>query len=372
MEHETLLADMYKKRNNLDDFLDFFKHRQKFYPEVVIDVGVAQGTPELYTAFPKAHILLVEPLQEFEPYLQTIHAAYEHVSIERVAAGSTSGTMTISVHPDLVGSSLYKEAEGSDVNGIERLIEVKTLDEIYAKHVKGKKEVLLKIDVQGAELDVLKGATELLADVEAVVLEVSLHRFFIGGADFADVIAYMKSIGFVSYDLFGFMNRPYDGSLAQVDIAFVKEGGRFKAESCFATPEQRKILNHTLKNVQSDAARSVADRTRIDFSKKFNNLYTHIDTLMETDETYIIYGHGTVGKTLYTMMQGKALAFVDLKSETLLEGEIEKGNIYSPESLKNIQESKIIISVLGREEQIEKDLVNRFGVDKNRLIWLKV
>lgn len=372
LEHESLLSDMYKKRNKLDDFLEYLKTRQKFYPEVIVDVGVAHGTPELYTTYPKSQIILVEPLQEFEPHMLAIQSAYENVIIERVAAGSASGTMTICVHPDLVGSSVYKEAEESDVNGIERIIDVKTLDEIYVGHIEGKKEVLLKIDVQGAELDVLRGAKRVLEDVEVIVLEVSLHRFFIGGADFSDVVAHMKGIGYVPYDIFGFMNRPYDGSLAQVDMAFVKENGRFKEINYFATPEQREILNHTLQNMKGDGARTVADRIRIDFSQKFNNLYRHIDTLMEADERYVIYGHGTVGKTLFGIMAPKAIAFIDKQSDKIAAGEIERGGVYSLESLKNIRYDKIIISVLGREEEIEQDLVSRFGIDKNRMVWLKV
>jgi hypothetical protein len=38
----------------------------------------------------------------------------------------------------------------------------------------------------------------------------------------------MKDRGFVAYDLFGAHTRPLDGALAQVDIVFVKERGRFR------------------------------------------------------------------------------------------------------------------------------------------------
>lgn len=34
------------------------------YPKTVIDIGVAQGTPELYSAFPNVRFLLVEPMEE--------------------------------------------------------------------------------------------------------------------------------------------------------------------------------------------------------------------------------------------------------------------------------------------------------------------
>ena len=40
--------------------------------ETVVDVGVAYGTPALYTAFPDAYFFLFEPVAEFEPHLKSI------------------------------------------------------------------------------------------------------------------------------------------------------------------------------------------------------------------------------------------------------------------------------------------------------------
>ena len=46
--------------------------RLGFRPQTVIDVGVADGTFELYRAFPNAKHLLIEPLEEFKPALERI------------------------------------------------------------------------------------------------------------------------------------------------------------------------------------------------------------------------------------------------------------------------------------------------------------
>ena len=98
---------------------------------------------------------------------------------------------------------------------------------------------IVKVDVQGAELQVLDGASTTLKDAELVILEVSFFRFADGFPEFYDVIDYMKKRGFVAYEVFGGHNRPLDGARTQVDIAFVKEDGRFRSSHVWATPEQR-------------------------------------------------------------------------------------------------------------------------------------
>ena len=46
------------QRNNLYQALTFLK-KKKFYPETIIDVGVAKGTKPLYVKFPKSYFLLI-------------------------------------------------------------------------------------------------------------------------------------------------------------------------------------------------------------------------------------------------------------------------------------------------------------------------
>lgn len=140
--------------------------------------------------------------------------------------------MEIGVTPDLAGSSLLLS------KGEKREVPVVTLDGICRERsLKG--PYVVKADVQGAELQVLDGASSTLKDAELVILEVSFFRFQDGFPAFYDVIYYMKKCGFVAYEVFGGHNRPLDGARAQADIAFVKEDGRFRGSHAWATPEQK-------------------------------------------------------------------------------------------------------------------------------------
>ena len=156
-------------------------------------------------------------------------------------AGAQAGNITINVHPQLYGSSTLNESEGSLADGVPREIPLVVLDDV-CREKNLKAPYLLKVDVQGAELNVLDGCRKLLEDTEAVILEVSLFQFFVGGPQLYDVVSYMKERGFVTYDIFGGYIRPLDGALAQVDMVFVKENGQFRKSNFFATPEQRKQL----------------------------------------------------------------------------------------------------------------------------------
>lgn len=209
-----------------------------FHPRTVIDVGAASQTAELYEEYPKADILLIEPLVEFEPSLRKICEKYSAQYV-LAAAGERPGAATLNVHPDRFGSSLLKEEEGPAVDGEPRQVPVITIDDACGERsLKG--PYLIKVDVQGAELQVLAGARQTLFNTEVIILEVSLFGLMIGGPQFYGVISQMKSYGFVVYDIYGLTYRPFDGALAQVDMVFVRDPGRFRESHVFSTPEKRR------------------------------------------------------------------------------------------------------------------------------------
>jgi len=227
-------------RTSLAGVLDHVKSLG-FQPQTVIDVGVAYGTFELYERFPDANHLLVEAVSECEDFLKEICRKYKAQYV-LAAAGKKPGTIIINVHPGIQGSSILKEAEGSYADGIPREIPMVTIDDLCSeRNLKG--SYLIKIDVQGAELDVLDGAKNVIKDTEMILLEVSLFEFMVNSPQFYDVVTYMKDQGFVVYDIFCGWTRPLDGALAQVDMAFVKENGRFRQSNSYATKEQRQKMN---------------------------------------------------------------------------------------------------------------------------------
>jgi FkbM family methyltransferase len=195
--------------------------KPEFGPATVIDVGVARGTPNLYDAFPEAHLVLIEPLSEFEEDLQRI-ARRRGGEYVLGAVGAAPGRAEIHIDPRMLFTSSMLVNEWlppSEREALERReIEVTTLDALRAE--RGWKAPFgLKIDVEGYEHRVIEGAGELLGDTQFVIAEVSVTRPFVDGISFADFIGLMDRRGFAVYDLLDGLKRG-NGGVEFVDVMF--------------------------------------------------------------------------------------------------------------------------------------------------------
>ena len=211
-----------------------------FEPASVVDVGVAWGTPELYDAFPRARYLLVEPLDGYTEALEQLKQKLD-ADYVLAAAGPEPGTITMNVHRAPTLSSTLGHWKGHDDGGTAREVPVVRIDDLVAERdMQG--PFVVKVDVEGAELNVLAGATATLERTEVVLLEVNLFQFLPGQPQLHDVVAYMKDHGFVTYDFYGGHLRLLDGALAMVNMVFVREDGRFRESHDFATEKQAREM----------------------------------------------------------------------------------------------------------------------------------
>jgi FkbM family methyltransferase len=195
-------------------FFEALKERG-FIPDTIIDVGVAWGTSDLYDAFPSASYILVEPLREFRQALQALSKKLE-ARVINAAAGTAPGKIAMHVEALPSNSSTFAGLVGNKVASYD--VEVVRLDQVIEL---GRGTTLLKVDVQGAELQVVEGCTGILDRIDMAILEASLITQQEGVPEFGDVIAYMNGKGFVLYGIIGGVNRPLDHASAQVDLVFV-------------------------------------------------------------------------------------------------------------------------------------------------------
>lgn len=205
----------------------FLRHigRAGLTPVSVFDIGVAEGTPWLYRAFPAAQYVLVDPTRESLPYMRKWARRLE-AEIWNFALGDASTVMTINVRPSIGGSTFFEEVGGCELKGRYE-VEVKRLDEVAGEIAR---PALCKIDVQGAELSVLRGMGERLGDFDIVIVESSFIATLQGTPEFPEVVQYMAENGWVPYDIVRISRRPLDEALAQVDVAFVPEDSRLRAD----------------------------------------------------------------------------------------------------------------------------------------------
>ena len=216
-------------------------------PQTVIDVGAAYGdwSANASRHFPSARFLLVEPLTEFSELLERRARELSDAVLVGAVAGDTTGSATLHVHADLVGTSLHDEP---GLSSEERVVEMTTVDQVVVDH-DARGPFVMKLDVQGAELEVLRGAISTLAQTQLVQLESSLFPFYEGSSDVVGVLTHMRSAGFVLYDIVDLSYRPLDGALAQVDLFFVPESSPLREHHEYATSTQRRSADESLRSL---------------------------------------------------------------------------------------------------------------------------
>jgi FkbM family methyltransferase len=202
-----------------------YLRRLGFRPRTIIDVGVAHGTPQLYAAFPDAQLILVEPLSEYFEGIARLLERRGGVHIP-AAAGSIEGELELQVQPRWTERSSHYSLNPLERTGdtlTPRRVRVTTIDRIIADHA-FPEPFGLKIDTEGAELEVIRGAAATLARTLFVIAEVGvLHNRFEGSYSFAQFIAAMDQAGFEVCDLLG-IGRAASSQVVDVDLVFQRRG----------------------------------------------------------------------------------------------------------------------------------------------------
>jgi FkbM family methyltransferase len=165
----------------------------------VLDVGAHFGEFALVASrrFPGARIVCVEPLPAAQA---TLRAVVPHVEVLPFAAAAVAGPRAFHVSRASAASSLLPltAALTSAFPGTEAAAEVEVdarpLDELLDASALDR-PVLLKIDVQGGELDVLRGAERVLEVVDAALVECSFVELYQGQALAPEVIDFLRVRG---------------------------------------------------------------------------------------------------------------------------------------------------------------------------------
>ena len=199
---------------------------------VALDGGAHVGdwAEELKEVYPHAQVLMVEPREEVQGELESLAKRLPGLRAAKTLLGATEGTLDLHEH---AGQSSVLDNSGGQPFGKIVAHPVTTIDRLFETTGLPLPD-LIKLDLQGFELEALKGAPAAIAHAEAVLLEVSFLAFQQGQPIVGDVVAFMDRAGFQVYDIFALAHRPLDGALAQGDFLFVKKTSKLVADRRWA------------------------------------------------------------------------------------------------------------------------------------------
>ena len=202
-----------------------------FSPRRVIDVGACRGewTELALAAFPGARVLAVEARVEEGAALQDVWVRHPgQVEVALALLGATEDpAVPFHVMSSGTGSSVLPEESNVPRSAV--LSPMTTLDALTAGGEFASCD-LLKLDVQGYELEVLRGATRLLSSVQVIVMEVATWPYNRGAPLLHEVLPALHREGFVTLDLAGAIRRPGDRVLLQLDLVLARERGPLRAQ----------------------------------------------------------------------------------------------------------------------------------------------
>jgi len=167
---------------------EFLTSRRRF-----IDIGANVGIYSYYFLPSFKHIEVFEPMQELTYRLASLKNT--HISINPVALSSSSGSLNFYI--PIEGGQLLSESASLEPQKKpfqKRLVEVKTLDEYGFEEVD-----LIKIDVEGHEYDVIKGAEKTIKkSLPVMIIEVEKRHL---DKPVDEIFSYIANFGYDGYFL---------------------------------------------------------------------------------------------------------------------------------------------------------------------------
>lgn len=177
----------------------------------IVDAGASDGrvAKRFGQRFVDAQLHLFEPNADYAPALAALHADQPRYHHYPAVLSDRPGEKTFYVTADPGSSSLYQTNAAmrqaypeQAAHKSQHTVPATTLDQ-WANEQGIDGVQLVKMDIQGGEADMMRGASRLLdGSIVLIYTEVFFQNFYEGGATFSDIDLVLREHGFGLYSLY--------------------------------------------------------------------------------------------------------------------------------------------------------------------------
>jgi FkbM family methyltransferase len=202
-----------------------------YRPTAIVDGGanIGEWAKLARTINPGVTIHLIEPLPNCVARLLEIAKLDGNMFVHPVAV-TTSGIsevrMNLTGNDGLATSA--QVALAGEMLPDEIVVQASTMDQIL--HEKLSHGALLKLDLQGHEINAMKGATRVLEKIEVLIAETNFYQINDNQRPiFSELFAFISERGFELYDIATLTGRQGDNRLQWGDLVFVRKDSKLAA-----------------------------------------------------------------------------------------------------------------------------------------------
>ncbi len=191
-----------------------------FYPDTIYDIGAYKGdfTMLCRRIWSNSQIVCFEPLSSQIPILKDISQKHKNIFVIEGLVGEEK--KIVEFNEAETASSCLKEHNNQEFKLTQK--QMNTLDN-FVLDFKLYPPNFLKIDTQGYEFQILQGASNLLWNIDVILVELNFMDIHKEVCLADEVILFLKGFDFVLYDIAEIHRRPLDNLIWQTDFIFVKK-----------------------------------------------------------------------------------------------------------------------------------------------------